>query len=290
MDKLLNYQIPHFHQLHESTKVNKCTIDVSDTGTGKTYTAMALCKILGLKPFVICPKSVIYNWQQVADFFNMELFGVSNYEYIKNGKYYTKNLIKCPCPYFDILATEQKYRWALPDNVILIFDEVHRCKNKKTHNSKLFAASYLIPNKILLLSATLADKPAFFSTFGYVLGFYESPKMFKKWIKQRMGSVKEKNPMIVLNNILFPAYGSRMRIKELGNLFPKNQVVAQCYFMKNHEKIDQLYEEINQIMANLKKEENDSCMLVKLLRARQRIELLKVPTFLDLAFDYILHP
>jgi hypothetical protein len=59
LDKLLVYQVPHFYQLIETIKVNNCILDASDTGTGKTYTALALCAALKKKPFVICPKSVI---------------------------------------------------------------------------------------------------------------------------------------------------------------------------------------------------------------------------------------
>ena len=87
--KLFSYQIPHLNQLYDSFKINKCILDASDTGTGKTYVALVLCKKLGLKPFIICPKSVICAWQNVAKQLNIEIFGVSNYESLINSKYYT---------------------------------------------------------------------------------------------------------------------------------------------------------------------------------------------------------
>ena len=101
VDKLLHYQIPHFYQLCETIKYNTCILDASDTGTGKTYTSMALCKTLKKKPFVICPKSVIPTWMHVAKYFNLELFGIANYELLKGCKYYTCDFEKTECPYMD---------------------------------------------------------------------------------------------------------------------------------------------------------------------------------------------
>jgi superfamily II DNA or RNA helicase len=99
--KLLSYQIPHLYQLYESFQVNKCVLDASDTGTGKTYVALSLCSKLGLKPFIICPKSVIFSWMNVAKQLNVEIFGTSNYESLINSKYYTPKMEKVTCPYMD---------------------------------------------------------------------------------------------------------------------------------------------------------------------------------------------
>ena len=62
VSKLLAYQVPHTLQLFECLTERKRVLDASDTGTGKTYCALASCKMLKLKPFIICPKSVISNW------------------------------------------------------------------------------------------------------------------------------------------------------------------------------------------------------------------------------------
>ena len=110
-DKLLKYQVPHFFQLEEIFKVKNCVLDASDTGTGKTYVALALALSLGKKPLVICPKSVIPNWISVAKTLGVELFGIANYELIKGCKYYTPKLEKVDCPYmqkFTICDPEDK--------------------------------------------------------------------------------------------------------------------------------------------------------------------------------------
>ena len=139
MDKLLNFQIPHVLQLEESLLNNNCIIDSSDTGTGKTYTTLALVKKRGLTPFIICPKSVIKSWIDVANDFNIKIFGISNYELLKENKYYNENLEKIDFQYMEKIVVNDKETniFLFPQDVIVIFDEAHRCKNYKSETSNL---------------------------------------------------------------------------------------------------------------------------------------------------------
>ena len=82
--KLLPYQVPHLLQLYECLTIKKRVVDASDTGTGKTYTAIGVAKMLKCRPFIICPKSVISNWIQVCKYFDCEILGIANYEMLKN--------------------------------------------------------------------------------------------------------------------------------------------------------------------------------------------------------------
>ena len=83
-DKLLKYQIQHTENLVRILQNNMACLDASDTGTGKTYTAIGVAKMLKCKPFIICPKSVISNWIQVCKYFDCEILGIANYEMLKN--------------------------------------------------------------------------------------------------------------------------------------------------------------------------------------------------------------
>jgi superfamily II DNA or RNA helicase len=76
-----------------------------------------------------------------------------------------------------------------------------------------------------------------------------------------------------------------MRINELGDLFPLNNISTDCYFMENYKKVDEEYKEINYCMNRLKVKEYYTLCLGRLIRAKQRIELLKVPTFLEIIED-----
>jgi superfamily II DNA or RNA helicase len=374
--QLLSYQLPHKLQMHEALTLRNRCIDGSDTGTGKTYSAVAECKTLGLRPFVICPKSVLTVWIDVCKKFNVELFGISNYEMLKNCRYYTSDLEPTVCPYMDKVFEEKKekdaekkprkkgelktkhieqepvltekekvrlarlktfdknyqdkiiddeenlvddiedelleesdnekkpkkkknqsnntrYEFYLPDDVIVIFDEAHRCKNINTQTSKLLLGLAKCKNKILILSATITDKLKCFKPFGMFFNFYGEPSQFSSWIKNqmRLNSIKYKNKpytedqikLDIIHNKIYPQYGSRMKIAELGDLFPQNNIIAQCYYLENHIEVEKLYAEINDALISLACKEFMAEVLPALIYCRQKLEMLKVPIFMDLA-------
>ena len=107
-DKLYPFQITHVNNLVRIIKNNIAAADTSDTGVGKTYTAIATCKILNLRPIILCPKSVLRSWQRVADLFGVKTFFVVNYETIKFGKYYSKKARRIKCPYIDVIKNSEK--------------------------------------------------------------------------------------------------------------------------------------------------------------------------------------
>lgn len=91
-----------------------------------------------------------------------------------------------------------------------------------------------------------------------------------------------------VHKIIFNEYASRMKIKDLGDLFPSNKIIAECYDMDNAVEIEQQYKIIEEEVERLKnKEENSGCVLSRILYARMRIEQLKVPTIIKLAKEYI---
>ena len=91
--------------------------------------------------------------------------------------------------------------------------------------------------------------------------------------------------------MLYPNRATRVRIDSLGKLFPDTQINAVPYSMgKTREsEIERNYEEIAKELDDLSKKSNKDRMnaLVRVLRAHQRIELLKVPTFVELTNDFI---
>ena len=298
MDKLLNYQIPHFLQMKEVLLNRNCVLDASDTGTGKTYVSVALADNLNLRPFIICPKSVISSWIECARIFNIPLLGICNYELLKGCKYYRVDdsyaLEKINCPYVDKYVVDKlvQFNFNFPIDSLIIFDEAHRCKNHKTFNSRMLQSMTNINAKILLLSATISDKIDCFKPFGAIFKLYQKPNHFKPWMRQRKKAMKLRHDMYgfddierqinIINTTLFPHFGSRMKIKELGNLFPSNKIISQCYTCSNKEKIQKQYKLIQEAFEELKHKETQSEALGKLIRARMKIEMYKVPIMLDL--------
>jgi superfamily II DNA or RNA helicase len=283
--KLLNYQYLHVFNLLTSIKTNNIIIDGSDTGTGKTYCAIALAKQLNLRPLIICPKSVINCWYKVCDYFNVRPLTIVNYETIKNGKMYTdKKLInRKDCPYFKII--NDKFTWNLPKNSLLIFDEVHKCKNKKTTNGKLLLSIKKV-QKALLLSATLADTIDSFHIYGYLLNYYNNIKRANSWIKSVM---RESAKVNKLYKYIYPKFGSRMMIKDLGDKFPKNHISAFTGNLdpKVESEINTMFEYVDKKMKVLKTnkvgKDESSRVLAKITKVRMKIEKYKIPIFEELA-------
>ena len=308
--KLLQYQNAHTLQLIECLKLKNRVLDASDTGTGKTYTSIATASILKLKPFIICPKSVINSWVKVCQDFNCTYLGIANYELLKNNYYYDGEksfgeLDPTRCPYMEIdlevinkdetdpkkMKYKKIFKFQFPVDTLIIFDEAHRCKNYGSITSDLLLSIIQTNIKVMLLSATITDKINCFEPFGCVFNFYKTPEDFRAWITKHRAYEKDKYngwdldkvKLDIIHRNVFPRFGSRLKISELGNLFPQNKIMADSYFLENHLEVEKIYKEINQELADIKYLEDRSERLAKLLRARMRVEMLKVPIYMDLA-------
>ncbi len=338
--KLLGYQTEHVDRLNYILAKGN-GLDASDTGTGKTYTSIAAAICLKLKPFVICPKSVLKTWFEVLNIFKCPFYGVGNYESLQNCKWFQKSLTggKSLCPFITremvtVPAKEEKntapldalnyqnpnekydscvskkqqaeiqkndkntpkvkkqrkyctFKWdKLPTDALVIFDEAHRCKNRRTVNSVMLISLYKhlhdhpSKSRILLLSATVSDKPENFELAGLVLGCYANIQDANNWL-EKVG-VGFSNPMSGVHDFIYPDKASRMRIRDLQGLFPENQVIAQCYDMDTAEEIEKQYKLIEKEVERIKSHEFAAkCPLTVILYARMRIEQLKIPTLID---------
>ena len=56
---LREFQVPNVGKLCAAILSNGAALDGSDTGAGKTYTAVGVARELGMKIAVVCPKAVI---------------------------------------------------------------------------------------------------------------------------------------------------------------------------------------------------------------------------------------
>jgi superfamily II DNA or RNA helicase len=297
---LYDFQIEHLESLVKVIQENITCLDSSDTGTGKTYTALALCRHLDLQPIIICPKSLIYNWQRVAKLFQVKPILITNYEKLsKETKYLVKkeNTKIIENKYEKQISGKYNLLWNIKTNknTIFIFDEVHRCTNINTFNAQLLYYTKITNNHVLLLSATIADIPEKFRLFSYILNFID-PKyakdtdlsfgkyilVYNRWI------MRDARPMFKLHTMLFPSRASRMRISALSLKMPENLIIAEPYTLtdKRAEEIQKSYLELNKSIISINKKSNNSG-LTNVLRLQQKIEILKVPTFIELAKDFI---
>lgn len=290
-DKLYEYQIEHTDNIVRIINKNGAVLDASDTGTGKTYTAVAACSLLKLNPIIICPKSVISNWKRVCEIFNVNPLTVVNYELIQRGKIDVDGKHK-KTKYID------NYVWSLPPHSIFIFDEVHKCAEPTTNNGLLLLSAKNSGVPIIILSATIADKPEKFFPFFYILNFIspEQTKQMNITYTKYMNIMnswmyRDKRPLVRIHNMLYPDRATRMRIDVLGDMFPESQITAVPYSLglTREREIQKEYKNLaNEIEALRNKQQKDKGgILPIILRAQQKIELLKIPTFIELTNDFI---
>ena len=291
--KLFDWQKEHCERLIDSLMVNGYAKDGSDTGTGKTVIALTVARRLGLKPFVVCPKAVVPSWTEWSFKFLYSTPYVFNYEKLRTGntKYYTKNK-----------QTKRAGRWHLdPAKALLIFDEDHRCKSSKSENSKLMIAAKEKGIPTLSLGATSCSNPVEMRALGYLLDMHDDAGWWNWCLKNGckrgvFGGLTFRGYKSVLKRLHDHIYkdgrGSRIRIKDLPpGSFPESLIVADGYDIgtESSKEIELIYSDLKAELAELekKKESDEYNPLTAQLRARQEVELHKVPIFSELTRDAI---
>jgi SNF2 family DNA or RNA helicase len=284
-NNILPYQYLHVLNLVSALKKSNTTtvVDGSTTGLGKTYTAIATCKQLNLRPFIICPMGIMGNWENVCNTFDVIPLGIVNYELIRNGKEYN-NGVKTKSTH--ITKENKTFKWTFENikNSIVIFDEAHKCKNESSLNGKLLMSLKNV-TRVMLLSATLCDKSEDFLLFGYMLGFYENLKKGKNWIQGIIRDDKNKfTKESTLSKHLFPDKGSKMGIDDLGKKIPPNIISSELYTI-DKKSIDI----INNEYLNIKNayENSKGNKLIEIIKSRKIIEKYKIPVILDLCYKYL---
>jgi len=192
---------------------------------------------------------------------------------------------------------------------LLIFDESQRSGGFDSLNSDMLVGAKIAGIPVLGLSATVADSPLNFRALGYVLGLHHLVDRkdsdlpgFYRWAHklgcrkspfgglQFMGNEEvRRQKMVQLHSEIFPSRGTRIRIADLGDAFPQCQITAELYDLKENGRIDELYAEMDAAIQELNErkllDRGLDMPLTRILRAKQEIELLKVPVFEEVAIS-----
>ncbi len=291
---LLAYQLAPV-SLHVAAIRNfGATVDASDTGTGKTYTALAVCRELGLSPLVLCPKAVIPSWKRAAAHLGVTLAGCVNYEMARTGN-------RPEIGTWQGKGKDERFVFAQAVGA-LIFDEAHRAKGTDTANALMLRAAGDQKLPTLALSATLAHNPLEMRAIGHLIGL-STWSGFWRWAlrngcsKNPWGGMDFNGSSLVLDTLhkaIFPAHGARVRVADLGDAFPETQIAAEAFNGNGMAaQIDAIDQEMHRELAELERRSSTdrtqgrAAALVAMLRARQRAEFVKVPLFVELAQDAI---
>ena len=187
---------------------------------------------------------------------------------------------------------------------LLIFDEIHRCGGLDSLNAAMLIAARRQGIKTLGLSATPATTPLGMRALGYLLDLHKLTDFFT-WAR-RFGvqrhpmypgafiwmAAKEtqRDVMESIGRLIIPARGVRVRTTDVPG-FPTRIVQTIAVDIESPEKMNAAHEAMREALNMLKdKAASDKAPehpLTKILRARQQVELLKVPATVELAQDFL---
>jgi hypothetical protein len=282
-------QQQHIETLVQAIRSNHAAVDSSSTGTGKTLCASEVAKVLGYKMLVIAPKATLENWRRVAAEQEAGVLGVVNYEKLRTGK-----------TEFGFWKSGH-FIFNIPAGTMLVFDEAHACKGLYTKNAKMMLAAKGRPT--LILSATLAENPTEMRALGFLLNLHRLHDFYGWALKNGCGTnpwgalefkSKSKEAQRALDSLrrsIYPAKGHMMTRDDLREFFTTNQIIYDPIEFGSGAEIKSLLDEVAeelQAIADKEAEErqalagNPAEAMVKLTRARQKVELLKLPEMQDL--------
>jgi superfamily II DNA or RNA helicase len=268
------------------TKYNRVLLGHS-TGVGKTFCALGIARELGKRVAVICPKPITTDWHRAAKLMGVEIFEVCGWEWAKTGKSQLGRWTD---------DKKHEFKFMLPADVILIFDEVHRGKGEATQNAYLVRDSVNQNVPAIALSATIADDPMKLWAIGQFLGLHQGGKDYYRFLNQngckktRFGMQFQGGNGILkrLHSRIYPEKGNRLRHSDLGDAFPETLIKAKAFDMDNAKKIANEYDDLCNRIEELRMQENFSAnVLAEQTRARQRIELLKCGSVVSLTKDFL---
>lgn len=295
MTALHPYQIEQSAQLEQLVRRHRSAANLSDMGTGKTLVACDLVRRLGdPATLVVCPLAAIPTWERWSEDLGVEL-DVINYDRLRRGT----------TP-FGRWETQQngprrtsRFQFA-PGVKFLIYDEAHRCKGQSTKQSKTLKAAYRQQIPTLLQTGTLAESPLDLSVTGLHLGLYGGD--FWSWAQRNgcwrspWGGLKftanentGRGIMLRLHEKIMER-SVRIRRDEIPG-FPKTQIEACLIRLTDPLKVNRIYAQMAEALQRLntraQSDTDPDHPLTIILRARQALELLRVPAMVEMAFDAI---
>lgn len=276
--------------LRQALLQHRAALDSSAVGTGKTLKAVEIANSLGLSALVVCPKAVIPSW--LAAFKDQDIpanrvLGVTNYEKIRKGN----------TPW--VKTKGRSYEWNVDlDTTLLIFDECHKMQNPRSQNARLLISATQQGLMRLVLSATAAEDPTEMRALGFALGLHRDTN-FTKWAlsygcsfdpwKKLQFPIKSRPRLADLHQEIYGAgKGHKVSRADMGQFFSQTSVVMDPLDFGDGGAINKLYTEMNlelDALAESSSKDKGASALTATLRARQHIELLKIPVLAELVAD-----
>jgi superfamily II DNA or RNA helicase len=301
MGEFRPYQEEAARQLSEILSERGFALDASDTGIGKTFTAIATALEFvdseGYLPkiAVICRARAVTKWKAaLASFFITPEF-VMSWERARGGR--NEDFM----PIRNRLGRVKTFHMGCPHPMILIIDEIHAGGGIKSLNAEIVIAAHRNPNVLVLgLSATPADSPLKMRALGFCTGLHQLDDNFWNWCR-RNGCVRspfgglyfrKQDRDRVLTDIhrhLFSdpdRWGVRLRKKDLfeAGQFPVSETFVELWDLPTSPPAwltPWLKQVDDDEQADIERHEGEPGPGILAMRDRQRGELFKVPALIE---------
>jgi len=292
--QLLDFQVGPAEAVGEIAFTKGSALMTCPTGFGKMYMGAHVAReaqlLANIDPIVICPKIATHQWGRVLGGFGVTNATVTNYE--------------MAIRHFVSWQTYGDLKWCFwkPEfhGRLVIFDESHRCGGLETQNGKMMASSRQHQMKSIQMSATPADSPlrmrAMVTTLG-ICGW----DAYWSWARVRgchtrmirgrakglefTKGAKGKKIMSEISAEFYPEYGSLVSINDASAYYNDHHVMVDCPLIPGADRVWIEAEREVMQLANERGSDPASLKLGARIRARKAVELLKVPTLLEMAKD-----
>lgn len=298
--RLRDYQIEPADRLEQLLRDNRGAADLSSMGTGKSLVACEIIRRRDKPTLVVAPKVSLSAWLDFGKLVGAE-FDVLNWEKLRTGRTpygswvtYARRRMK------DGSVKEmKKFAWdpAVHD---VFFDEAHVASGADSQNGAMMRAAVTAGKTVLAITATPAENPLQLRALGYLLGLHNDAN-FWQWclrngchrgpfggLEFTATKAKAAAAMTKLNAQIAERV-VRVRIEDLPpGAMPDVLLDAPLIDIDEAAEIEKMHAELRAALQEidekgLQLDGVESHPMVRALRARQRIELLRVPGYAELA-------
>lgn len=262
--------------------------DFSDMGTGKTYVACEVIRRLDLPTLVVCPKVSRAAWREVGNQVGTD-FDIINWEMLRTGR--------TPYGKFENIGRGTRFRWASEVKAVF-FDEFHAACGVSSLNSKIPMAARAQGKKAVAITATPAESPLQMKALGYLLGLHSGADYWNWALRHGchkgnfggLGFTQDKfkaAAVMAKLNAEISQRTVRVRIEdpEVKAQFPDVVFTSPLIELDEADEIDRLHEVARAAYQEIQEKGlrggAEDHPMTQLLRARQKIELLKLPGWIE---------
>jgi len=295
------YQVEAGRQLSEILLSKRFALDGSDTGVGKTFTAIAALTEFESAPVaVICRARAQTKWREALALFEITPLFIMSWDKARGTNEWFR-------PIMTQRGKFSTFSLRLSEPTLIVIDEIHAGGAIKSKNAEVVIACRRCPDAYVLgLSATVTDTPLKMRAIGFCCGLHTLGEDYWLWCRRNgcgkspFGGLyfrKRDRERVLgkLHRMLFnseDSWGVRLRRKELADAgqFPACETFVELWdvpsklpgwlmLLEDEIRDDEIRDE--------EKHEGETPAIVRAIRERQRAELYKVPALIEEIEDQV---